>query len=41
LRAGLRERLRASALMDEPAHARALEAAYRHMWRQWCAEAVS
>jgi predicted O-linked N-acetylglucosamine transferase (SPINDLY family) len=36
LRAGLRERLRASALMDEPAHARALEAAYRHMWRQWC-----
>jgi protein O-GlcNAc transferase len=38
LRAGLRERMRASALMDAPRFTRNLEAAYRDMWRSWCAE---
>jgi protein O-GlcNAc transferase len=37
LRAGLRERMRASALMDAPRFTRNLEAAYRDMWRTWCA----
>lgn len=37
LRAGMRDRLRASPLADEPAFARRLEAAYRGMWRAWCA----
>jgi predicted O-linked N-acetylglucosamine transferase (SPINDLY family) len=38
LRAGMRERLRASALMDAPRFTRNLEAAYRGMWRAWCAQ---
>lgn len=37
LRAGLRERMRRSELMDGPGMARAMEAAYRTMWRAWCA----
>lgn len=37
LRAGLRENLRASPLMDAVAFARALEAQYRGAWREWCA----
>jgi protein O-GlcNAc transferase len=37
LRRGLRGRIRGSALMDGAAFARAVEAAYRHMWRAWCA----
>ena len=36
LRAGLRERMRASPLTDARAYARALEAAYRGIWRKWC-----
>lgn len=36
LRAELRPRLQASALMDGPAFARKLEAAYREMWRTHC-----
>ncbi|WP_321813879.1 MULTISPECIES: hypothetical protein [unclassified Paraburkholderia] len=39
LRAGLRERMLASALMDGPRFARAMESAFRHMWHAWCAEA--
>lgn len=37
LRVGLRERLCRSPLMDAPAFAHDVEAAYRGMWRQWCA----
>jgi predicted O-linked N-acetylglucosamine transferase (SPINDLY family) len=37
LRATLRDRLRASPLMDAPRFARNMEAAYREMWRKWCA----
>src|SRR6266699_4830822 len=36
LRSSLRERMRASPLMDEARFARDLEAAYRGMWRAWC-----
>src|SRR6185436_1989901 len=36
-RQGLRERMRASPLMDEPRFARDMEALYRQMWRTWCA----
>ena len=35
LRAGLREQMRASALMDEAGFARKVEAAYRAMFKQW------
>jgi predicted O-linked N-acetylglucosamine transferase (SPINDLY family) len=38
LRAGLRERLRTSALMDAARFAREVERAYRQMWHRWCAE---
>ncbi len=34
--ATLRERMAAAALMDAESFARALEAAYREMWRDWC-----
>ncbi|MBI4912647.1 MAG: tetratricopeptide repeat protein [Acidobacteria bacterium] len=37
LRAGMRERLRASALLDGPRLAREVEAALRGLWRGWCA----
>ncbi len=36
LRAGLRERMRASPLTDARAYARDLEASYRSIWRDWC-----
>jgi predicted O-linked N-acetylglucosamine transferase (SPINDLY family) len=36
LRASLRERMRASELMNAPRFAREMEAAYRAMWRAWC-----
>ncbi len=37
LRSGLRERMRTSVLMDADGFTRRLEAAYRRMWRAWCA----
>jgi len=37
LRAELRERMRASPLMDSGRFARSVEGAYREGWRQWCA----
>ncbi|HEY1542668.1 MAG TPA: tetratricopeptide repeat protein, partial [Xanthobacteraceae bacterium] len=36
LRAGMRERLRASPLCNAPRFADAMEGAYRAMWRRWC-----
>ncbi|MBC5764740.1 tetratricopeptide repeat protein [Ramlibacter albus] len=36
LRHELRERMRRSPLLDEPLHARSIEAAYRKLWREWC-----
>jgi protein O-GlcNAc transferase len=36
LRAGLRDRLRSSALCDAAGFVQGLEAAYRDMWRTWC-----
>jgi predicted O-linked N-acetylglucosamine transferase (SPINDLY family) len=37
LRAQLRGRLERSPVMDAPGFTRGLEAAYRAMWREWCA----
>jgi protein O-GlcNAc transferase len=37
MRATMRERMRNSCLMDAPAFARNIEAAYRGMWEAWCA----
>jgi predicted O-linked N-acetylglucosamine transferase (SPINDLY family) len=37
IRLGLRDRMRRSPLMDAPRFARDVEAAYRTMWRAWCA----
>ena len=37
LRAALRSRMERSLLMDAPRFARGIEAAYRTMWRRWCA----
>ncbi len=36
LRSGMRERMRASPLMDGPGFGRALETIYRGIWRDWC-----
>jgi predicted O-linked N-acetylglucosamine transferase (SPINDLY family) len=36
LRAGMRERLNASPLMDGKGFARHMEQAFRQMWRTWC-----
>ena len=36
LRAGLRQRMRESPLMDHPRFARGIESAYRQMWKTWC-----
>jgi len=36
LRAGLRERMKKSPLMDAPAFARDIESQYRTIWRTWC-----
>ncbi|MDR0701355.1 MAG: tetratricopeptide repeat protein [Azoarcus sp.] len=36
LRAGLRERMLASPLLDAPRMARNLQTAFRDMWRRWC-----
>ncbi|MFM7136608.1 MAG: tetratricopeptide repeat protein [Planctomycetota bacterium] len=36
LRAGLRQRMRQSPVMDAPALARNIEAAYRRIWEAWC-----
>ena len=41
LRGELRERLQASPLMDEVAFARDVEAAYRRLWRDWCARPIA
>jgi protein O-GlcNAc transferase len=41
LRRTLRDRLRASPLMDERRFARDIEAAYREMWRAWCRGAAA
>jgi predicted O-linked N-acetylglucosamine transferase (SPINDLY family) len=37
LRAAMRRRMAVSPLMDEVRFVRDLEAAYRQMWRTWCA----
>lgn len=36
LRAGMRDRMKNSPLMDEAEFARGVEAAYRTMWQRWC-----
>jgi predicted O-linked N-acetylglucosamine transferase (SPINDLY family) len=38
LRRSLRSRMENSVLMDGARFARSIEAAYRAMWRQWCAQ---
>jgi predicted O-linked N-acetylglucosamine transferase (SPINDLY family) len=37
MRRTLRARMQTSPLMDAPRFARNVEAAYRQMWRNWCA----
>jgi protein O-GlcNAc transferase len=41
LRRTLRPRMEASPLMDAPRFARNIEAAYRQMWRTWCAQGAN
>ena len=41
LRAGLRERMRASPLLAAAAFTRDLENCYRAIWRQWCARQIA
>ena len=41
LRQGLRQRMLQSSLMDAPAMARRLEAAYRAMWQHWCHDSLA
>jgi predicted O-linked N-acetylglucosamine transferase (SPINDLY family) len=41
LRRTLRPRMEASPLMDASRFTRQIEAAYRTMWRQWCAQQSS
>jgi predicted O-linked N-acetylglucosamine transferase (SPINDLY family) len=36
LRSGMRERMRASPIMDEQGFANDVENAYREMWQRWC-----
>jgi protein O-GlcNAc transferase len=38
MRHGLRERVKASPLMNQERFARNMENAYREMWRKWCAQ---
>ena len=38
LRAAIRPRIAASPLMDAQGFARDIEAAYRNLWAQWCAQ---
>ena len=38
LRVSQRGRIASSRLCNGAAHARALESAYRHMWRSWCSQ---
>ena len=40
-RAGLRQRMLESPLMDGPLFAREMEACYRQAWRNWCGEALA
>jgi len=37
IRAGLREHLQGTPLLDQPSFARSLESLYREAWRAWCA----
>ena len=39
LRAGLRQRMQASPLMDGKQYAADMEAAFRQMWQKWCGAA--
>ena len=41
LRRDLRERLKGSSFGDAPRYTRAVEQAYREMWRAWCAKQSS
>lgn len=41
LRRELRPRMERSALMDAPRFARAIERAYRELWRSWCSNAAA
>lgn len=41
LRASLRQRLRTSIICNHAAYTQAVEAAYRMMWRRWCAAAAT